>query len=131
MAAVALAVQQILPLLQRNSVDAAPTKNGEKITDTTNRKQGKHSSENHDKGPTSNSFGSDWFARTFYDGGFEEKMSKREAALVLGVRESAASDRIKEAHRKILLLNHPDRGGSAYIAAKINESKDLLLKGKK
>ena len=55
-AAVALAVQQILPLLQRNSVDAAPTKNGEKITDTTNRKQGKHSSENHDKGPTSNRF---------------------------------------------------------------------------
>jgi hypothetical protein len=30
-----------------------------------------------------------WFARNFYDGGFEEKMTKREAALILGVRESA------------------------------------------
>ena len=71
-----------------------------------------------------------WFARNFYDGGFEEKMSKREAALILGVRESASPERIKDAHRRILLVNHPDRGGSAFIAAKINEAKDLLLKGK-
>lgn len=71
-----------------------------------------------------------WFAKNFYDGGFEEKMSKREAALILGVRESASPERIKEAHRRILLLNHPDRGGSAFISAKVNEAKDLLLKGK-
>jgi curved DNA-binding protein CbpA len=57
-------------------------------------------------------------------------MSKREAALILGVRESASAERIKDSHRKILLLNHPDKGGSAYLAAKINEAKDLLLKGK-
>ena len=57
-------------------------------------------------------------------------MSRREAALILGVRESSSAERIKEAHRRILLLNHPDRGGSAYMAAKINEAKDLLLKGK-
>jgi len=75
-------------------------------------------------------FSSDWFAKTFYDGGFEEKMSKREAALILGVRESATVERIKDCHRKILLLNHPDRGGSAYMAAKINEAKDVLIKGK-
>lgn len=71
-----------------------------------------------------------WFARNFYDGGFEEKMTKREAALILGIRESATVERVKEAHRRILLLNHPDRGGSAFVAAKINEAKDLLLKGK-
>ena len=76
------------------------------------------------------SFGSAWFAKNFYDGGFEEKMTKREAALILGVRESAAAERIKDAHRRILILNHPDRGGSAFIAAKINEAKDLLMKGK-
>ena len=57
-------------------------------------------------------------------------MTKREAALILGVRESATAERIKEAHRRILIINHPDKGGSAYLGAKINEAKDLLLKGK-
>jgi DnaJ homolog subfamily C member 19 len=57
-------------------------------------------------------------------------MTKREAALILGVRESASLERIKDAHRRILINNHPDRGGSPYIAAKVNEAKDFLLKGK-
>ena len=57
-------------------------------------------------------------------------MTKREAALILGVRESATIDRIKDAHRRILINNHPDRGGSPIIAAKVNEAKDFLLKGK-
>ena len=71
-----------------------------------------------------------WFEKNYYEGGFEDKMTKREAALILGVRESATGERIKDAHRRILLLNHPDRGGSAYVAAKINEAKDMLIKGK-
>ncbi|KAI9304348.1 hypothetical protein BJ944DRAFT_87164 [Cunninghamella echinulata] len=63
----------------------------------------------------------------YYKGGFEAKMSKREAALILGLRESQATkNKIKEAHRKIMLLNHPDRGGSPYLATKINEAKDFL-----
>jgi hypothetical protein len=71
-----------------------------------------------------------FFAKNFYDGGFDDKMTKREAALILGVRENTSTERIKVQHRKILLINHPDRGGSPYVAAKINEAKDLLLKGK-
>lgn len=66
--------------------------------------------------------------KNFYKGGFEPKMTKREAALVLGIRESATKDKLKEAHRRIMLLNHPDRGGSPYLATKINEAKDLLDK---
>ena len=66
----------------------------------------------------------------YYEGGFEENMTRREAALILGVRESASAKRIKDAHRKILILNHPDRGGSTYMATKINEAKEMLLKGK-
>lgn len=67
----------------------------------------------------------------FYEGGFEEKMTRREAALILGVRETSTTKRIKEAHRKLLVLNHPDTGGSTYLAGKINEAKELLMKGRR
>lgn len=66
--------------------------------------------------------------RKFYDGGFEPEMTKREAALILGVRESAAKDKVLAAHRKVMIANHPDAGGSDYIATKINEAKAKLLK---
>ncbi|KAL1920336.1 uncharacterized protein VTP21DRAFT_1482 [Calcarisporiella thermophila] len=65
--------------------------------------------------------------QNYYKGGFDPKMNKREAALILGLRESQLNkDRLKEAHRRIMLLNHPDRGGSPYLASKINEAKDFL-----
>ncbi|XP_022232182.1 mitochondrial import inner membrane translocase subunit TIM14 [Drosophila obscura] len=65
-------------------------------------------------------------ASKYYKGGFDPKMNKREAALILGVNPSASKLKIKDAHKKIMLLNHPDRGGSPYLAAKINEAKDFM-----
>lgn len=65
----------------------------------------------------------------YYKGGFESKMSKKEALQILNLRESTLSqNRLKESHRKIMILNHPDRGGSAYLATKVNEAKALLEK---
>ncbi|XP_014095076.1 mitochondrial import inner membrane translocase subunit TIM14 [Bactrocera oleae] len=66
----------------------------------------------------------------YYKGGFDPKMNKREASLILGVSPSASKLKIKDAHKKIMLLNHPDRGGSPYLAAKINEAKDFMDNGK-
>ncbi|CAN4092569.1 unnamed protein product [Withania somnifera] len=65
--------------------------------------------------------------RKFYEGGFQPKMTRREAALILGVRESTPADKVREAHRKVMVANHPDAGGSHYLASKINEAKDILL----
>ncbi|KAF9426095.1 DnaJ sub C member 15 [Entomortierella beljakovae] len=68
-------------------------------------------------------------AGSYYKGAFEAKMDRREAALILGVKESGLNNtKLKEAHRRIMLLNHPDRGGSPFLASKINEAKDLLDK---
>lgn len=62
----------------------------------------------------------------YYKGGFDPKMNKREASLILGVSPVASKNKIKDAHKKIMLLNHPDKGGSPYLAAKINEAKDFM-----
>ncbi len=46
----------------------------------------------------------------YYKGGFESSMSKREAYLILGVSHTATGSEIKERHKKMMLLNHPDSG---------------------
>lgn len=79
--------------------------------------------------------GENWFAtfltgilgKSFYEGGFEDEMTRREAALILGIRESAPKDKVREAHRRLAMLNHPDTGGSTFVASKINEAKEKLM----
>lgn len=54
-------------------------------------------------------------------------MSHDEALAVLGLKSGATNDDIRNAHRRLMKDFHPDRGGSDYLAAKINQAKDILL----
>jgi hypothetical protein len=54
-------------------------------------------------------------------------LSHDEALDVLGLERGAAASAIRAAHRRLMQLVHPDRGGSNYLAARINEAKDILL----
>ncbi len=60
-------------------------------------------------------------------GGFSGAMTEDEAWRVLGLEPGASASEIREAHRHLIQGMHPDHGGSSYLAAMVNQAKDILL----
>lgn len=54
-------------------------------------------------------------------------MTRAHALAILGLTAEADEESIRDAHRRLMMANHPDRGGSTFIAAQINQAKDVLL----
>jgi DnaJ-class molecular chaperone len=55
------------------------------------------------------------------------ELSTDEAYEILGLPSSATTDQVIKAHKRLMQRLHPDRGGSDYLAAKINAAKDKLI----
>ena len=60
-----------------------------------------------------------------------DSISRAQALKILGLVEPVTDEQIKEAHRRLILANHPDRGGSTFLATQINKAKDVLLENVK
>lgn len=61
-------------------------------------------------------------------GTLPRRMSEDEALSVLGLKRGAKTEEIRAAHRKLIAQLHPDKGGTDYLAAKINEARDFLIR---
>jgi DnaJ-domain-containing protein 1 len=55
-------------------------------------------------------------------------LTRDQAYEVLGLKPGSSPDEIRAAHRRLMQANHPDLGGSTWIAARLNQARDRLLR---
>jgi DnaJ family protein C protein 19 len=58
----------------------------------------------------------------------DKPMTRAEALQILGLTEGASKDDIQEAYKRLMMKAHPDQQGSEWMATKLNEARDFLLK---
>ena len=61
---------------------------------------------------------------------YNQKMSLRESYELLGVDENAPLEVIIKSHKELIRKLHPDKGGSSYLSARVNEARDIILADK-
>lgn len=61
-------------------------------------------------------------------GGAEGEMTREQAYQVLGLSSGASDSEIKDAYHRLIAVLHPDKGGSNYLAAKVNQARQILLR---
>ena len=57
----------------------------------------------------------------------KQAMSRAEALDILGLEEGASEDEIDAAYKALIVKNHPDQGGTDWLAARLNDARDTLL----
>jgi DnaJ-domain-containing protein 1 len=72
-------------------------------------------------------FGNSW-QQTHGEQAQSANLSLEEAYQILGLSPGASREQISKAHKRLMQKLHPDRGGNDYLAAKLNQAKDLLLR---
>lgn len=54
-------------------------------------------------------------------------MTREEALAVLGLKPGADEEAIRDAHKRLMRMAHPDNGGSDWLASRLNQARDTLL----
>ncbi|HEY0836420.1 MAG TPA: hypothetical protein VGE72_21105 [Azospirillum sp.] len=120
-----LSLEQLLTLLEDCRRDDAPSAGVlEAWLDRTHPDWRDEASGGASGGASGRGGGRDGSAQAPASGG---AMTREEAYEILDLPPGSPPERVKEAHRRLMMKVHPDHGGSTYLAAKINQAKDLLL----